>query len=480
LHLVWYDNRDTNEEIYYKRSTDEGTTWEADTRLSNNIASSQFPSVAVSGSQVYVVWQDFRDSKWMIYYKRSTDGGATWGTDTQFSNNPYTAREPSVAVSGSLAYVVWEDDRESSKEIFFKRTTDGGANWTADTRLTNNTGYSGYAFVSLSGSQAHVLWTDERDGNNEIYYKRTVPPIPSVPTLVSPLNNSTGQPLNLNLVWNKTQYSTKYRVILATDSLFTNVILNDSLLTDSVKSLTNLNTLTNYYWKVNAGNSSGWSSYSTVYKFTTVPPIPIAPVLVSPLNNATNLQPNVLLDWNSVQYAVSYRIQIANDSLFTSMVFDTSNVNRDSLRVRLGLLIVNTKYFWRVNAVNISGTGPWSTVWNFRINPTGLNISENIIPNEFKLYNNYPNPFNPVTKIKFDIQKSEFRSQNSEVTLKIFDALGREVQTLLNESLKPGTYEATFDGSQLTSGVYFYKLTVRHSGSSTNDYTATKKLTLIK
>ncbi len=132
-----------------------------------------------------------------------------------------------------------------------------GTTWETDTRLSNNTAHSYSSSIALSGSQAHIVWYDDRDGNNEIYYKRTVPPIPIVPTLVSPVNNSTGQPLNLNLIWNKTQYSTKYRVLLATDSLFNNVILNDSLLTDSVKSLTNLNTLTNYYWKVNAGNSSG-------------------------------------------------------------------------------------------------------------------------------------------------------------------------------------------------------------------------------
>jgi len=82
-------------------------------------------------------------------------------------------------------------------------------------------------------------------------------------------------------------------------------------------------------------------------------------------------------------------------------------------------------------------------------------------------------PFNPVTKIRFDIKKSEFRSQNSEVTLKIYDALGREVETLVNEQLVPGTYEVTFDGTSLTSGLYFYKLT-------TDGFAETKRMLLIK
>ncbi|MFZ4590839.1 MAG: T9SS type A sorting domain-containing protein, partial [Ignavibacteria bacterium] len=90
-------------------------------------------------------------------------------------------------------------------------------------------------------------------------------------------------------------------------------------------------------------------------------------------------------------------------------------------------------------------------------------------PNLYALYQNYPNPFNPVTKIKFDIPNI----RQSVVTLKIFDVMGREVQTLVNESLQPGTYETTFDGSNLTSGVYFYQLT-------SGNYKETKKLLLLK
>ena len=104
---------------------------------------------------------------------------------------------------------------------------------------------------------------------------------------------------------------------------------------------------------------------------------------------------------------------------------------------------------------------------------SGLNLIKNEIPSAYSLSQNYPNPFNPVTKIRFDIKKSEFRSQNSEVTLKIYDALGREVETLVNEQLAQGTYEVTFDGSMLNSGVYFYKL-------SAGDFSETKRMMLLK
>lgn len=89
------------------------------------------------------------------------------------------------------------------------------------------------------------------------------------------------------------------------------------------------------------------------------------------------------------------------------------------------------------------------------------------IPNSIKLEQNYPNPFNPVTSIKFDIPKTAY------VTLVIYDLLGREVIRLIDQQMKPGSYKADWDASNLSSGVYFYKLV-------TGDFTATKKMALIK
>jgi hypothetical protein len=88
-------------------------------------------------------------------------------------------------------------------------------------------------------------------------------------------------------------------------------------------------------------------------------------------------------------------------------------------------------------------------------------------PSSYSLSQNYPNPFNPTTNIKFSIIKTE------QIKLIVYDVQGREVQTLVNESLRPGTYEAAFDASALTTGIYFYKLI-------TNTFSETKKMLLIK
>jgi len=103
---------------------------------------------------------------------------------------------------------------------------------------------------------------------------------------------------------------------------------------------------------------------------------------------------------------------------------------------------------------------------------TGITNLNTGIPDKFSLYQNYPNPFNPTTKIKFDIKK-EFRNQESEVKLSIYDILGRKIEDLVNEKLQPGSYEITFDGANLPSGIYFYRLT-------TEGYSDVKKMTLLK
>jgi hypothetical protein len=172
VHVVWQDDRDLNQEIYYKRSPDGGVSWEADTRLTSDPSSQAYPSVAVSGSVVHVVWQDDRDGSFKLFYKRSTDGGVSWGADTRLTNNSRGSSSPSVSVSGQAVHIVWVDQRNVDFEIFYKRSTDGGTSWEADTRLTISAGESSNASVAVSDSVVHVVWQDNRDGNYEIYHKR--------------------------------------------------------------------------------------------------------------------------------------------------------------------------------------------------------------------------------------------------------------------------------------------------------------------
>ena len=86
---------------------------------------------------------------------------------------------------------------------------------------------------------------------------------------------------------------------------------------------------------------------------------------------------------------------------------------------------------------------------------------------DYKLYQNFPNPFNPSTKISYKINKEGF------VSLQVFNLVGQVVRTLVNETLQPGRYEVEFDAQELPSGVYLYKLSI-------NGFTSVKRMTLLR
>ena len=119
------------------------------------------------------------------------------------------------------------------------------------------------------------------------------------------------------------------------------------------------------------------------------------------------------------------------------------------------------------SGINPPGTTAPGTAFQFTVGIVGIEPVSGEIPSVFKLFSNYPNPFNPITKIKFDIAK------NTNAKLLVYDVLGRVVETLVNGELKAGRYEVDFDGYSLSSGVYFYKLV-------TSDFVDTKKMLMIK
>jgi hypothetical protein len=93
------------------------------------------------------------------------------------------------------------------------------------------------------------------------------------------------------------------------------------------------------------------------------------------------------------------------------------------------------------------------------------------VPTEYALNQNYPNPFNPSTKISYDIPSANF------VSLKIYDLTGREIATLVNENLEAGRYTSTFNGSNLASGIYFFRLSAK---GGSNDFVQVRKMVLVK
>jgi hypothetical protein len=186
--------------------------------------------------------------------------------------------------------------------------------------------------------------------------------------------------------------------------------------------------------------------------------------LILPSDNSVIINQTVEFKWHFMNHTEYYLFQLSEDSTFSTFVF-TDTIAVDTT-VTIDFLSNGKKYFWRIKAVKEHPHSIWSETWSFTTSAS-LNIDDNFISYNFYLYENYPNPFNPITKIKYSIKRE------SNVTLKIYNLLGENVKTLVNEVLKAGIYEILFDGSSLASGVYIYKLTSDNSVD-------VKKMVLIK
>ncbi len=200
-----------------------------------------------------------------------------------------------------------------------------------------------------------------------------------------------------------------------------------------------------------------------IYKATTT-----APNLIYPQDDSTLINPTMIglvLDWDSTVTAIDYRFLLANDSLFNTVIHDTI-VNASSFNFYDWFAVNIDNLYWKVRTINDGGTGPWSETNRFNIMLTDVEV-ETQLPTEFALMQNYPNPFNPATTITYHLPKT------AKVQLKIYDVLGNEIATLVNEEKSSGIYNVQLTMNNVSSGIYFYKITA-------GDFVQTKKMILIR
>ena len=209
IHFAWFDRRDTlyddgDVEEYVDdlgeivglslepappRTPDRYYLWDFEARLDTKVAAIQaaIPAYIERGGDPAVVMVAFDEYMrrraawsfgWEIYYKRSTDGGVTFGPDTRLTNAPHLSQRPSIAAVGDRVDLVWFDGRDGDPsnqdelEIYAASSRDGGVTWAQDERLTSAAGTSLFPSLAATADRLHVVWFDSRDGQDEIYYKR--------------------------------------------------------------------------------------------------------------------------------------------------------------------------------------------------------------------------------------------------------------------------------------------------------------------
>ncbi|MGH2575596.1 MAG: T9SS type A sorting domain-containing protein [Ignavibacteria bacterium] len=173
----------------------------------------------------------------------------------------------------------------------------------------------------------------------------------------------------------------------------------------------------------------------------------------------------------TVSYNQIYGLRIADTSWtrFLPNTIDTA-ANRPTIAVKTQTDTIRFFLFGGFAYPNVIAN---SERYAFSPGVIGISSNNTGIPRNYSLSQNYPNPFNANSKIKFDLPLTKGETKEGAVTLKIYDILGREVAVLVNEKLKPGSYEVDFDGTNYPSGVYFYRII-------TDEFTNSKKMLLIK
>ncbi|HEY9164621.1 MAG TPA: YCF48-related protein [Candidatus Kryptonia bacterium] len=194
---------------------------------------------------------------------------------------------------------------------------------------------------------------------------------------------------------------------------------------------------------------------------------PAAPMLVSPTTSSLDVPDSIRLVWYHVPDAYLYNVQIAGDSSFSHIVLRISTSDTTVTTNLTG----DSTYYWRVNAVDSAGEGDWSSVWLFTTSPKTGVMDQSGIPADYVLYQNFPNPFNPSTTVRFGLK------ERSSVLLTIFNVLGQKVEEHDLGKLDVGFYEQVVNMSHFASGVYICRI---HAEGMDKNFVSFRKMILAK
>lgn len=256
----------------------------------------------------------------------------------------------------------------SSNYLRYKETTDNGTTWSQvfiKWPVNDMLRFSASHDAGSQGNHHSLLWSTGTDPFNVVMgiegdYEMML--LLDVPSLVSPADLSTEVPTEVVLIWNESEGADSYHIQVALDVDFTDIIEDIDNHADTLFS-TLLDYEKTYYWRVNASNDLGTTDWSKMWSFKTVTASPETPILVSPVNTAIDISVDTVLVWQESSKAETYHVQLSDVSDFTRMMIDTAGLVATELEVTE--LDYDTKYYWRVRAMNVGGVSDWSEIWYF-------------------------------------------------------------------------------------------------------------------
>ncbi len=173
LWVVWASTRAGNSGIWFKTSSDGGSTWSGDTQLTGYLDQNYAPAITqAADGTLWVVWYSDRSGNYDLWFKTSSDSGSTWSAETQLTSAAFDDRTPAItqAADGTL-WVVWDSDRDDT-QLWYKTSSDGGSTWSADARVTTNSAseYSP-AIMHSSDGMLWLMWSRSSSYGSQLWYQ---------------------------------------------------------------------------------------------------------------------------------------------------------------------------------------------------------------------------------------------------------------------------------------------------------------------
>ncbi len=505
-------------DINLVRSTDYGATWSAPVRVNDDATTTDqwFPAISVDSKtgRVYISWFDSREDPannllTKIYATVSTNGGQTFTPNKPVSNALFNPNTMAVgqpggenyigdyhgnSAIGNTSYVVWMDGRNNNLGSY--------TGYYPDFAMTTNTSS---ANAGNNDSTKVVVKVPSVNGpfTQRVKFSAVVDTAPTTGSINFSFQNGRDSistyPDSVTLIIRTTGSIPAGRYPVSITGIGTdgppvhirkiNLYINSALLTVGT----------------NRPNIANFTVNGVTYNQQQQLVFPLgANVTVQAISpRVLGLNQYVFVNWSNggdttqtitlnsnlnllAYYKVQYRLVLTSsvgNSFGGNTFYDSASSATFGVLSRTFVSGGTTYYFrgWTGSGTG-SYTSPDSTGLDSVMTLTmgnpftetarwtttvGINQTSSVVPDKFNLYNNYPNPFNPVTIIKFDVARTQ------PVKIVVFDLLGKEVSTIVNQMMTPGSYSIDFDGSSLSSGMYFYRI-------DTQGYSQTRRMVLVK